>query len=61
MTFRMALGLSGYMPMAATSFALRATFLWNPDDPSWTPNQLAKSIIDIADGAKPDQANFFSD
>src|SRR3954470_23747617 len=35
MPFLMALRLSGgQMPMAATSFVLRATFLWNPDDPS---------------------------
>jgi hypothetical protein len=30
------------LPIAATSFAVRATFLWNPDDPSLeTPTNLA--------------------
>jgi hypothetical protein len=38
MPFHMALRLSGLMlPIAATFFALRATFLWNRDDLSFVP------------------------
>src|SRR5204863_3516831 len=55
MPFLMALRLSaGQMPMAATSFALRATFLWNPDEPSHQfrpPSGTCFNVAELRDHA----------